>query len=275
MRFAAPAKVNLFLHVLGRKPDGYHLLESVFALVDLADTLTVRVRDDGRLVRDRDTPGVPESDDLAMRAARRLQAQTGTPLGASIAVDKRIPTGAGLGGGSSDAASVLVALNHLWRTGLPREALAAIALELGADVPFFVLGRHALVRGIGERLFPVSLPSLWVALGIPAVAVPTAAIFADPNLTRSTPSAKMEVFSESYGRNDLEQVASARFPEVAATLAAMRSVAPQARMTGSGACIIAACASRAEAETVVAALPAGVEGRVMRTLSRHPLAGLR
>jgi len=274
LRVAAPAKVNLFLHVVGRRADGFHLLESVFALVDLADLVSVRVRDDGRVVRDRNVPGVAEADDLALRAALRLQAETGTPLGASIDVEKRIPMGAGLGGGSSDAASVLVILNHLWGAGLSRERLAAIALDLGADVPFFVRGRHAFVRGIGERVSPVTLPALWIALACPAVAVPTAAIFADPHLTRSTPSAKMEVFSESYGRNDLEQVASARFPDVAATLAAMRNVAPQARMTGSGACGIAVCASRADAANVIAALPAGVHGRVVRTLSQHPLAQL-
>jgi len=275
LRFSAPAKVNLFLHVVGRRADGYHLLESVFALIDLADSLTVRVRDDGRIVREHDSPGVAESDDLAVRAAARLKAETGSALGASIAIDKHIPMGAGLGGGSSDAASVLVVLNHLWGAGLSREQLAALGLELGADVPFFVSGRHALVRGIGERITPVSLPPLWIALACPAVGVPTATIFADPHLTRSTPSAKMEVFSESYGRNDLEQVASARFPDVAATLAAMRKVVPQARMTGSGACGIAVCASRDEANAVIAALPAGVDGRVVRTLARHPLAGLR
>jgi 4-diphosphocytidyl-2-C-methyl-D-erythritol kinase len=269
---AAPAKVNLFLHVTGRRGDGYHLLESLFALVDLADTVTLALRDDGAIVRARDVPGVALRDDLAIRAAAALREATGARHGATIAVDKRIPMGGGLGGGSSDAASVLLALNRLWSLGLPRAELAAIGLRLGADVPFFVHGENAIVRGIGEEITPVSLPRQWLALALPAVPVPTAAIFAAPELTRSTPSAKMNVFSVSYGRNDLEPVASARHPEVAAALAALGRAAGNARMTGSGSTVFAACESAGAARKAVAALPPGLRGLVARTLARHPLA---
>ena len=269
---AAPAKVNLFLHVTGRRGDGYHLLESLFALVDLADTVTLALRDDGAIVRARDVPGVALRDDLAIRAAAALREATGARHGATIAVDKRIPMGGGLGGGSSDAASVLLALNRLWSLGLPRTELAAIGLRLGADVPFFVHGENAIVRGIGEEITPVSLPRQWLALALPAVPVPTAAIFAAPELTRSTPSAKMNVFSVSYGRNDLEPVAAARHPEVAAALAALGRAAGNARMTGSGSTVFAACESAGAARNAVAALPPGLRGLVASTLARHPLA---
>ncbi len=202
----APAKVNLFLHVTGRREDRYHLLESLFALVDLADTVTLVRRDDGAIVRTHALAGVDEQADLAVRAALALRDATGTVLGASIAVDKRIPMGGGLGGGSSDAASVLLGLNRLWALGLTRAELAGIGVSLGADVPFFVHGENAIVRGIGEVVAPVSLPRQWLALALPAVPVPTASIFAAPQLTRSTPSAKINVFSVGYGRNDLEPV---------------------------------------------------------------------
>lgn len=268
----APAKLNLFLHVTGRRADGYHELESLFALVDLADRVTIAVRDDGAIVRDGDVPGVPAESDLALAAARALQSATGTPLGATIRVDKRIPMGAGLGGGSSDAASVLLALNRLWRVRVGREELAAIGATLGADVPFFVRGRAALARGIGERLTPVSLPRLHVVLVRPDAHCDTGTIFRDPHLTRSTPSAKMEVFSESYGRNDLAAVAAARFPAVGEALRALGALAPQARMTGSGACVFAAFASGTEAERVARALPASLDARIVRTIEQHPLA---
>ena len=268
----APAKVNLFLHVTGRRPDGYHTLESLFTLVDLADTLTLDVRDDGAIVRSGEVPGVAAEEDLALRAARRLQEATGSRQGVSIAIDKAIPMGAGLGGGSSDAASVLLALNRLWSLRLSREALIDIAAELGADVPFFVFGETALARGIGERLAAMTMPAAHLVLAFPDVHVPTASIFAAPDLTRSTPSAKMEVFSEGYGRNDLAGVACARHPAVAEALAVMTKLSPQARMTGSGACVFAPFARVDDATRAVLALPAGLRGRVVRTLARHPLA---
>ena len=268
----APAKVNLFLHVTGRRDDGYHLLESLFALVGLADTVTLVRRDDRAIVRARVVPGVAEQADLAMRAAVALRDATGTPFGASIAVDKRIPMGGGLGGGSSDAASVLLGLNRLWALGLSRAELAGIGVKLGADVPFFVHGENAIVRGIGEVIAPVSLPRQWLALALPAVQVPTATIFAAAELTRSTPSAKMNVFSVGYGRNDLEPVAADRHPDVAAALAALGRVAGNARMSGSGSSVFAACESAGSARKAVVALPPGLRGLVVRTLARHPLA---
>jgi 4-diphosphocytidyl-2-C-methyl-D-erythritol kinase len=271
---AAPAKINLFLHVTGRRPDGYHLIESLFALVDLADTLTLEARGDDAIVRARDMPGIEARDDLALRAASALRDAAGVRRGVSIDVVKRIPVGGGLGGGSSDAASVLIALNRLWRTGLPREELARIGATLGADVPFFVYGENAVVRGIGEIVKPLSLPRTWIALAIPPAHVSTAAIFSDPALTRAAPSAKIDVFSESYGRNQLESVAASRHPAVATALAALRRSKPHARMTGSGSCVIAACESAGEARAALSALPAGTAGRVVRTLARHPLATL-
>lgn len=270
----APAKVNLFLHVTGRRSDGYHTLESLVTLIDFADAITIETRDDGRIVRSAPTPGVAEAEDLALRAARALREATGTKHGASIAIDKRIPIGAGLGGGSSDAASTLIALNRLWGLHRSRSELAAIGVSLGADVPFFLGDGTAIVRGVGEALTPVSLPACWIALALPPAFVATASIFAAPELTRSAASVKIDVFSEGYGRNDLEAPAAARFVAVAATLEALRAVAPRARMTGSGAAVIAAFATAAEAEVALAVLPATTPGRVVRTIDRHPLAAL-
>lgn len=268
----APAKVNLFLHVTGRRDDGYHTLESLFALVDLADTLTLRTREDGAIVRTNDVPGVAADDDLAIRAARALKEAAGTRRGAEIRIDKAIPMGAGLGGGSSDAASTLLALNRLWALRLPRTALIEIGATLGADVPFFLFGETALARGIGERLTAMTMATAHLLLAFPDDTVATATIFAAPELTRSTRSTKMEVFSEGYGRNDLEGACGARHPAVANALAALTKLSPQARMTGSGACVYAPFAREADARNAARALPAGHAVRVVRTLARHPLA---
>ena len=268
----APAKVNLFLHVTGRRADGYHTLESLFTLVDLADTIALDARDDGAIVRTGDVPGVAADDDLALRAARALKEASGTRHGVAIAIDKAIPMGAGLGGGSSDAASVLLALNRLWSLRLSRAALIEIAAGLGADVPFFVFGETALARGIGERLTAMTMPVRHLVLAFPDAHVATGAIFAAPELTRSTPSAKIDVFSEGYGRNDLSGATCARHPEVAEALAAMSAIASQARMTGSGACVFAPFARDDEARRAARELPAGWRARVVRTLARHPLA---
>ena len=272
---AAPAKLNLFLHVTGRRSDGYHTLESLFVALDFGDTLTLTRRDDGAIVRTVDVPGVAAEADLAVRAARAVQKATASGYGVDIAIDKRIPLGGGLGGGSSDAASVLLALNRLWRLGLARAALMELGLALGADVPFFVFGAPALARGVGERLTAVSLPPLWVAVLAPPVAVSTASIFGAPELTRDTRSARMNVFSEGYGRNDLQAVAVARFPDVAAALALLAGRSPSARMTGSGGCVFAWFESEADASAALAlatdAAP-GTRGFVARTLARHPLA---
>jgi 4-diphosphocytidyl-2-C-methyl-D-erythritol kinase len=271
----APAKLNLFLHVTGRRADGYHDLESLFVALDFGDMVTLERRDDGAIRRRIDLPGVPAAADLALRAAQALQRETGSRCGVDISIDKRIPQGGGLGGGSSDAAAVLLALNRLWDLRLPRAALMRIGRTLGADVPFFVFGSPAIARGVGELLTAVSLPPAWAAVLSPAVVVPTATIFAAPELTRSTPSAKMDVFSEGYGRNDLQAIAVARFPDIAAALAALAQRSPSARMTGSGGSVFAMFASEAVARAALAAAveaAPGTRGFVARTLARHPLA---
>jgi len=268
---AAPAKINLFLHVTGRRDDGYHLLESLFVLIDWCDTLTLSARADAAIVRAGEVAGVAESDDLALRAARALRDATGARDGVTIAIDKRIPQGAGLGGGSSDAASVLLALNRLWQLDLRRRELAAIGVTLGADVPFFIGGEAAIARGIGETLTPVSTPARWLALAIPPIRVSTQEIFAELRLTPWSTSAKIDVFSEGYGRNDLEATAKSRFVAVGDAIDALLQASPNARMTGSGACAFAAFSSERDAQQALRHLPRGIEGRVVRTLARHPL----
>jgi len=268
----APAKVNLFLHVTGRRADGYHTLESLIALIDLADTVTLTRRDDGVIRRQRDVAGVPEDHDLSLRAARALQATTGSRFGVDVVLDKHIPLGSGLGGGSSDAASVLLALNRLWELALPRSELLRLAVGLGADVPLFVAGENTMARGIGEVLTPVSLPPCFLALAFPPAAVPTADIFRAPELTRATPSAKIDVFSEGYGRNDLAPVTASRFPAVAAAIDALSRASSLARMSGSGACVFAAFPTEDKAHDALALLPQNIGGCVAQTLSRHPLA---
>ncbi len=269
---AAPAKLNLFLHVTGRRADGFHTLETLFVALDLGDTITLSSRDDGAIHRTADLPGIAVTDDLSLRAARALKEATGCRAGADIAVIKRIPRGGGLGGGSSDAASVLLALNRLWRLNLPRAELMRIGVRLGADVPFFVFGEPAFAQGVGEQCRAVSLPPLWVAVVVPPVAVRTVEIFGSPELTRNTASAKMDVFSEGYGWNDLQAVTAARFPEVAAALAALKKRSPLTRMTGSGGCVFAPFDSETAARDALAARPPGMQGFVARTLARHPLA---
>jgi len=272
LTLAAPAKLNLFLHVTGRRADGYHTLESLFVPIDLADTIELRVRADETIAREADVPGVAERDDLAVRAAHALREAAGILRGASIRVTKRVPQGAGLGGGSSDAASVLLGLNRLWSLGLSRTELMRIGARLGADVPFFLGEGPALARGIGDELTPASIPAYWIALAMPRVRVPTAVIFASPELTPTTPSAKMSVFSEGYGHNDLESIAVSQFPQVGEAVQALRRASPQARMTGSGACVFAAFDTERDARRALALLPAGMPGCVVRTLARHPLA---
>lgn len=275
LEVAAPAKLNLFLHVTGRRPDGYHLLESLIVPIDLCDSIVLTDRPDGVISRSSPTPGVSVDDDLAVGAARALQRATGCARGVDIAIEKRIPMGAGLGGGSSDAASVLLALNRLWALALPRAELARVGVTLGADVPFFVGGGPAIARGIGEALMPTSVPRYWFALAVPAVHVATAGIFAAPELTRDTPSAKISVFSEGYGRNDLQPVAVARFPEVAVALSVLARHSSAVRMTGSGGCVFSPFLLRADAEAAVAssrkALP-GARVVMASTLAHHPLS---
>lgn len=266
----APAKLNLFLHVVGRRSDGYHDLQTVFRFLDLSDSLTVSVRGDGALNRVNAVPGVEAAADLVLRAAKRLQACSGTTLGADIVLTKRIPIGGGLGGGSSDAATTLIALNRLWNLNLPRTRLQQIALELGADVPVFVFGRSAFAEGIGEALSAVALPPAWYTVLVPPVSVPTARIFAHPELTRNSDPITIRGFSAGAGRNDLEAVACGLFPEVGQHLMWLRQFAPAA-MTGSGACVFAAFDSEQRAREVLQSLPPAMKGFVARGVDRHPL----
>lgn len=271
--FPAPAKLNLMLRVTGRRADGYHLLQTVICFVDYGDTLRFRVRDDGVIARANDVAGVAAADDLAVRAARLLQQASGTRLGADITLEKRLPIGGGLGGGSSDAATTLIALNHLWRTGLPRGQLLALALELGADVPVFVNGENALAEGIGERLTPLDLPPAWYLVLVPRVVVPTARIFADPELKRDSKTIRIQSFSAEQAGNDLEPVVCRAYPEVARHLAWLKR-AGLAWVTGSGACVFAAFATESAAREVWAQAPAGMQGFIAQGLKRHPLRDL-
>jgi 4-diphosphocytidyl-2-C-methyl-D-erythritol kinase len=271
----APAKLNLFLHVTGRRGDGYHTLETLLVPMDLGDQITLSERGDSDVVRARGAVGVAVADDLAVRAARLVQRSCGIQRGVDIDIDKRIPVGGGLGGGSSDAATVLLGLNRMWKLGLSRNTLMAMGLELGADVPFFIFGEPALARGIGELLEAVSLPPTWFLVIAPSVRVETAAIFAAPELTRNGGSARMSVFSEGYGRNDLQAVAASRFPEIAACLDALsRETAGAAPigMSGSGSCVFAAFSGeRAALQALSRVARAGRAGFVARALNHHPL----
>ena len=267
----APAKLNLFLHVVGRRVDGYHLLQTVFRLIDLQDTLRFARRDDDAVRRANDVPGVPEEDDLVVRAARLLQEETGCREGVTITIEKRIPMGGGLGGGSSDAATALAVLNRLWNLHVPRERLAQLALTLGADVPFFLFGRNAFAEGVGEALTPIELPPAWYVVLTPPVSVSTREIFTAPDLTRDTKPIKMQAFFSGFGRNDLESAVAARYPEVARHLAWLRDLG-DARMSGSGACVFAEFPTEREARSVLARMPADMRGFLARGLERHPLA---
>ena len=269
----APAKLNLFLHVTGRRADGYHTLESLFVLIERGDAISLALRDDGAVVRTRGPDAIAADDDLTVRAARLLQRHCRSAIGVSIDVDKRLPLGGGLGGGSSDAGTVLLGLNRLWSLGLSRPELMRLALELGADVPFFVFGQPAFARGVGEQLQATTFPSTWFTVLTPMIEVRTQSIFAAPELTRNSESAKMAVFSEGYGRNDLFPVAAARFPEISRCLDALARESPEsgARMTGSGACVFAAFANEGAAQRALSRMPEGITGFVARSLARHPL----
>ncbi len=276
MRYLAPAKLNLFLHVTGRRPDGYHNLETVFQLVDLCDELTITTRDDGRILRnppptDPLLAAMDDAEDLTVRAARLLQQESGTALGANIHVQKRIPAGGGLGGGSSDAACVLLALNRQWGLDLTVPRLAALGLVLGSDVPVFVHGGSAFASGRGEVLTPVDLPERWFVVVQPPVSIATREIFAAPQLTRDTPTLKIRALPEDGGRNDCQQVVCDRYPEVAAV---MDRLAPfGARLTGTGACVFVTTQTRAAAEEISRQLPEQWSVRVVRGLQRSPFAG--
>jgi 4-diphosphocytidyl-2-C-methyl-D-erythritol kinase len=260
----------------GRRPDGYHELQTVFQLIDLCDTVAIRVGDDGRIERPSGPVGVDPDSDLTVRAAKALQAATGCRMGASIRITKRIPMGGGLGGGSSDAATVLLALNHLWHCGLSVDELARLGLPLGADVPVFVRGSSAWAEGVGERLEPVELPERWYVVIHPGVAVPTKDVFQSPELTRNTPVITIRAFFGPGGlassRNDCEPVVRALYPEVADALSWLEKFAP-ARLTGTGSCIFAAFGSAIEAERVAARAPDRWRAFVARGLNVSPVHG--
>jgi 4-diphosphocytidyl-2-C-methyl-D-erythritol kinase len=266
----APAKLNLMLRVVGRRDDGYHLLQTVFQFIDLQDELSFAVRDDGVIRRLSGAAGVDADADLVVRAARALQQQCGVRQGVDIEIRKRIPLGGGLGGGSSDAATTLVALNRLWQCGCSRAQLAEIGVTLGADVPIFVYGHAAWAEGIGERFEAIEPPQDHYAVFVPPVQVGTADVFQDPDLTRNSIRITIRDFLAGDTRNDCLPVVRKRYPEVAQVVDWLSNLAC-ARLTGTGACVFAACARRDEAEALVAQRPAGVDGFVVRGLNRSPL----
>ena len=266
----APAKLNLFLHVVGRRPDGYHLLQTLFRFIDFSDTLHFTLREDGEVHRLNEVEAVPEEQDLCVRAARLLQQETGCGFGVDIAIDKRIPMGGGLGGGSSDAATTLLALNRLWQLGLSREKLMQLGLQLGADVPVFVFGESAFAEGVGEKLQPYAVEDAWYLVLFPPVHVPTAEIFTHPDLTRDTISLKIRALPTARLQNDLQSVACRLYPPVERYLVWLQQFAP-AMMTGSGACVFAAFADEGKAQEVYAQLPPDMHGVVAQGLNRHPL----
>ncbi len=270
----APAKINLFLHVIGRRADGYHLLQTVFRFLDVGDSIRCEPREDGRIVLATPLSGVADENHLAVRAAALLAASASVAreaqLGVTLHVDKRLPLGGGLGGGSSDAATTLIALNHLWRTGLDRSQLKRLALTLGADVPIFIHGHTAFAEGMGELFTDVTPPPAWYLVLVPPVAVPTAQIFAMPDLRRDTPVMAASAWHSGVGHNDLEAVAVALYPEVARHLDWLRTWG-DARMSGSGACCFATFDTAASAAAAHAALPSSMQGFVARGIDQHPL----
>ena len=271
--YPAPAKLNLFLHVVGRRADGYHLLQTLFRLIDHGDHLRFSPRQDGQLRLLNPLPGVPPESDLTLRAARLLQVETGCRQGADIQLEKHLPMGGGVGGGSSDAATVLLALNHLWQLGLPRQRLQEIGLRLGADVPVFLFGRNAFAEGVGEDLQALDLPPAWYVVLEPPAQVPTALIFSAPELKRDTPSIRAADWHPGFGGNDLQAVAVARFPVIDDYRHWLGQYA-EARMSGSGACVFAEFSDEASARQVLDRLPAGMRGWLAAGLAEHPLYGL-
>jgi 4-diphosphocytidyl-2-C-methyl-D-erythritol kinase len=278
---AAPAKLNLFLHVVGRRADGYHLLQSLFVLIDWCDTLQFERRSDGRLARHDLSAELP-ADDLCLRAARLLQAESGTRFGADISIAKAVPWGAGMGGGSSDAASTLLALNRLWELDWPLSRLLELGLKLGADVPFFIGGRNALAEGIGERLTPAAVPAQWLAVVKPPEAIETRAIFASPLLVRRGGAAILESFAGNaqqaylapgFGANDLQAAAEAECAQVVQAASILQQQFGNSRMTGSGSAVFARAGSATEPSAEMPALAAGWTGRMCRSLDEHPLVG--
>lgn len=269
----APAKLNLFLHITGRRKDGYHLLQTLFQFLDYGDTLHFTAREDGQIRLTSELPGVAAEDNLIVRAARSLQQASGTRLGADIRLDKRLPMGGGIGGGSSDAATTLLGLDRLWNTRLGEDRLAELGLQLGADVPVFVRGRAAWAEGVGEQLTPVEVDEPWYLVVAPACQVSTAEIFSDERLTRDTPAITLAAFREHGGRNDCLPVVTARYPEIRNTLILLNKFC-EAKMTGTGSCLFGAFPNEREADKVRARLPATLKAFVARGCNTSPLHAL-
>lgn len=266
----APAKLNLFLHMVGRRSDGYHLLQTVFIFLDYGDSLDFTVREDEAILLDTPLPGVPPEQDLTVRAARLLQQTAGIKRGVNIRLDKRLPMGGGLGGGSSNAATTLLALNQIWQAGLSRSDLERLGLQLGADVPIFVHGHAAFAEGVGEVFTDIVVPEAWYLVLVPPVSVPTAEIFRATDLCRDTPTLRPDDWKPGVGHNDMEPVAVRLYPAVGEYLDMLKPHG-MPRMSGSGACVFAEFSEEARARAVQAALPAGVRSFVARGLTRHPL----
>ena len=266
----APAKLNLFLHITGRRQDGYHLLQTAFQFIDLVDEIDFQMTDDGTISRLSSMPGVAEDDDLVIRAARLLQQRTGSNSGAEIQVHKRIPEGGGLGGGSSDAATTLVALNELWQTGLDRLQLAELGLSLGADVPIFVHGHAAWAEGVGEQLTTIEPTEGYYLIIHPGCSISTAAIFNAPDLTRNTPAITIRDFLDRGGINDCEAVVRKQYAQVNEAIEWLHQFAPT-RLTGTGACVFAGFEDEATAQDTREQLPANWQGFVVRGMNRSPL----
>lgn len=273
LTFPAPAKLNLFLHVIGRRQDGYHLLQTVFRFLDFSDQLSFSLRADGIIKLLNPMAGVPEDKDLCVRAAKLLKQKTGVAQGVDIFLQKQIPMGGGLGGGSSDAATTLLALDQLWELNLSREQLLELGLQLGADVPVFIFGQNAFAEGIGEKLIPIELPPAWYLVLIPPVQVSTAEVFASKELTRNTIPIKIPPFSVWQGHNDLELVVCRTYPEVARCLEWLKRLENTtiAAMSGSGACVFAEFATELAAQTAFAQIPDDMKGFVAKGLDCHPM----
>ena len=271
--YSAPAKLNLFLHVVGRRSDGYHLLQTVFRFLDFSDQVSLTIRDDNKIQLNTPILGVPAEKNLCVQAARLLQKESGTSLGVEISLEKLIPMGGGLGGGSSDAATTLLALNRLWNLNWSREELMGLGLNLGADVPVFIFGENAFAEGIGEKLKPIKLLPAWYLVLTPPVHVSTADIFASKELTRNTIPVKIPPFSVGLGHNDLESVVCLAYPQVARHLEWLRQLnrTTMAAMTGSGACVFAEFITESAARMALASVPLGMSGFVVQGLDRHPM----
>jgi len=273
----APAKLNLFLHITGRRADGYHLLQSVFQLIDRCDTLDFHVRTDGTIQRLNQVEGVPEQTDLVMRAARLLQQHSNSQLGVDIYLHKNLPMGGGVGGGSSDAATTLMALNHLWQCGLEQTQLMQLGLQLGADVPFFIFGQNAFVEGIGEQMQAVKTDEQWFVVIEPGVHVPTPTIFSAKELTRDTKPVRITDFSstaKTEWKNDLQAVACALHPEIANAISWLKQYEVNqgdAKMTGSGSCVFCAFSSEAAAKAVLQQAPHYWTSWIAKALQQHPI----